>query len=136
MAGIRLGMGFASEEIVALFNKVKPPYNINQLTQQTAQERLEQVQTMQDSLQQILQERGRLAKALEALPFVQQIYPSDANFILAKMEDPLSVYDYLVQQRIIVRNRSTVLLCAGCLRITVGRQEENTQLLNTLKQYT
>lgn len=135
MAGIRLGMAFASEEIIHLFNKVKPPYNINQLTQQIA---LEALETSQDDYQKmlstLLSERDRLVKSLNELKFVEKIYPSDANFILAKMDDPNGTYRYLVEEGIIVRNRNTVHLCEGSLRITVGRPEENDALLNALNK--
>lgn len=133
MAGIRLGMAFASTEIIHLFNKVKPPYNINQLTQQIA---LEALETSQDDYQKMLStllyERHRLIKGLAELKFVEQIFPSDANFMLVKMDDPNGTYQYLVEEGIIVRNRNSVHLCAGSLRITVGRPEENDALLNAL----
>lgn len=135
MAGIRLGMAFASEEIIHLFNKVKPPYNVNQLTQQIA---LEALGTSQDDYQKmlstLLSERDRLVKSLNELKFVEKIYPSDANFILVKMDDPNGTYRYLVEEGIIVRNRNTVHLCEGSLRITVGRPEENDALLNALNK--
>lgn len=135
MAGIRLGMAFASAEIIHLFNKVKPPYNINQLTQQIA---LEALVTSQDDYQKmlstLLSERDRLVKSLNELKFVEKIYPSDANFILVKMDDPNGTYRYLVEEGIIVRNRNTVHLCEGSLRITVGRPEENDALLNALNK--
>lgn len=135
MAGIRLGMAFASTEIIQLFNKVKPPYNINQLTQQIA---LETLETSQDDYRQLLStllnERERLIKGLGELQFVEKIFPSDANFILVKMDDPNGTYQYLVEEGIIVRNRNSVHLCAGSLRITVGRPEENDALLTALNK--
>ena len=135
MAGIRLGMAFASTEIIQLFNKVKPPYNINQLTQQIA---LETLETSQDDYRQLLStllnERERLIKGLSELQFVEKIFPSDANFILVKMDDPNGTYQYLVEEGIIVRNRNSVHLCAGSLRITVGRPEENDALLTALNK--
>jgi histidinol-phosphate aminotransferase len=135
MAGIRLGMAFASTEIIQLFNKVKPPYNINQLTQQIA---LEALETSYDDYKQLLStllsERERLVQGLRELPFVEKVFPSDANFMLIKMDDPNRTYQYLVEEGIIVRNRNTVHLCAGSLRITVGRPEENDALLNALKK--
>ena len=135
MAGIRLGMAFASTEIIQLFNKVKPPYNINQLTQQIA---LETLETSQDDYRQLLStllsERERLIKGLGDLNFVEKIFPSDANFILVKMDDPNGTYQYLVEEGIIVRNRNSVHLCAGSLRITVGRPEENDALLTALNK--
>lgn len=135
MAGIRLGMAFASLEIIQLFNKVKPPYNINQLTQQIA---LEALETSQDDYRQLLStllnERERLINGLGELNFVEKIFPSDANFILVKMDDPNGTYQYLVEEGIIVRNRNSVHLCAGSLRITVGRPEENDALLTALNK--
>ena len=135
MAGIRLGMAFASTEIIQLFNKVKPPYNINQLTQQIA---LEALETSYDDYKQLLStllsERERLVQGLRELPFVEKVFPSDANFMLIKMDDPNRTYQYLVEEGIIVRNRNTVHLCAGSLRITVGRPEENDALLTALKK--
>ena len=135
MAGIRLGMAFASTEIIQLFNKVKPPYNINQLTQQIA---LETLETSQDDYRQLLStllsERERLIKGFGELNFVEKIFPSDANFILVKMDDPNGTYQYLVEEGIIVRNRNSVHLCAGSLRITVGRPEENDALLTALNK--
>ena len=135
MAGIRLGMAFASTEIIQLFNKVKPPYNINQLTQQIA---LETLETSQDDYRQLLStllsERERLIKGLGDLKFVEKTFPSDANFILVKMDDPNGTYQYLVEEGIIVRNRNSVHLCAGSLRITVGRPEENDALLTALNK--
>lgn len=135
MAGIRLGMAFASTEIIQLFNKVKPPYNINQLTQQIA---LEALETSQDDYRQLLStllsERERLINGLGDLNFVEKIFPSDANFILVKMDDPNGTYQYLVEEGIIVRNRNSVHLCAGSLRITVGRPEENDALLTALNK--
>ncbi len=132
LAGIRLGIAYASKEIIALFNKVKPPYNVNVLSQQAALKALKNHKAQQTQVQNILSERAKLVEALANFPFVQKIYPTDANFILVKMDDPNMLYHYLVSQKIIVRNRSTVLLCEGCLRITVGTTEENTRLLDAL----
>ena len=135
LAGIRLGMAFASPAIITLLNKVKPPYNINQLTQNAALEALQNMASYQASLQAILEQRSLLQNELLKIPFIEKVYPSDANFLLMKVPDPDKLYNYLVQQKIIVRNRSKVLLCEGCLRITVGRAEEDTRLLNALKNY-
>jgi histidinol-phosphate aminotransferase len=132
LAGIRLGMAFASEEIIGYFNKVKPPYNINQLTQEAALKALEDKVSQERQVQQVLGQRALLQQYLGGLPFVQRIYPSDANFLLVKMEDAHGVYDYLVQQGIIVRDRSRVTLCEGCLRITVGMPEENERVFRAL----
>ena len=133
MAGIRLGMAFASEEIILLLNKIKYPYNINVLSQRTAFEGLGQLARHDEWVKNILSERYRLAEMLRSLPLIQQIYPSEANFLLVRVEDPNGVYQYLVNQGIIVRNRNTVTLCAGCIRITVGTKQENDMLVKTLK---
>jgi len=135
MAGIRLGMAFASEEIIALFNKVKPPYNVNQLTQKAALDALLSDHSLTEMVEVILEQRDRLEQRLPKLPFVQQVYPSHANFLLVKVDEPKRLYDYLVEDKIIVRDRSNVLLCDGALRITVGRPEENDQLLDSLIAY-
>lgn len=132
-AGIRLGMAFASPEIIALLNKIKYPYNVNQLTQEKAFELLENQAQMQAQLAQILFERTRLQKELTSLPLVRKIYPTDANFILVDVGDADYIYQKLVERGIIVRNRNRVTLCVGCLRITVGTKEENDALLNALK---
>lgn len=132
-AGIRLGMAFASPEIISVLNKIKYPYNVNQLTQEKALEILNNQETMKSQLTLILSERTRLQQELTAMPCVRKIYPTDANFILVDVGDADAVYQKLVDQGIIVRNRNKVVLCAGCLRITVGTEEENTALLNALK---
>jgi histidinol-phosphate aminotransferase len=136
MAGLRLGMAFANAEVIHYFNKVKAPYNLNQLTQSTALEALENKKSERDRMVKILlEERQKLEEVCLNLPYVQKVYPSDANFILVKMSDPNAVYDYLVEQGIIVRNRNTVHLCEGSLRITVGRPEENETLIKALKNW-
>lgn len=132
-AGIRLGMAFASPEIISVLNKIKYPYNVNQLTQEKALEILNNQETMKSQLTLILSERTRLQQELTAIPCVRKIYPTDANFILVDVGNADAVYQKLVDQGIIVRNRNKVVLCAGCLRITVGTEEENTALLNALK---
>ena len=132
LAGIRLGMAFASEEIIGYFNKVKPPYNVNQLTQEAALKALGNKATKEKQVQQVLGQRALLQQYLGGLPFVQRVYPSDANFLLVKMEDARAVYDYLVEQGIIVRDRSRVTLCDDCLRITVGTPEENERVFRAL----
>ncbi|TAJ12281.1 histidinol-phosphate transaminase [Marinilabiliaceae bacterium JC017] len=135
MAGIRLGMAFASEEIVTVLNKIKYPYNVNILTQQKALELLKETDTMQKWVNLLLEERTKLIEQLKDFQFVQQIYPTDANFILVKINNAKSLYNYLVDRRIIIRDRSKVSLCNGCVRITVGSPEENSQLTDALKAY-
>jgi len=133
-AAIRLGMAFASEEIIQILNKIKYPYNINKLTQEYALSLLDKEDIMKEQLVLILKERAVLECALRELPYVQKIYPTDANFILIKVPDATIIYNQLVQQGIIVRNRTNITLCGDCLRITVGTAEENTALLNALKK--
>lgn len=134
-AAIRLGMAFASKEIVDLFNKVKYPYNINLLTQQQALEILRNKVEVEKWVTLVLQERGRLIKAFTDLPICVGVYPTDANFFLAKMTDAQAIYDYLVGKGIIVRNRTRVTLCQDCLRVTIGTKSENAELLSALRQY-
>ncbi|MEO1514559.1 MAG: histidinol-phosphate transaminase [Bacteroidota bacterium] len=134
-AGIRLGMAFAGEEVIGYFNKVKPPYNVNQLTQDAALMALENVEEKDDWVADIIRERGQLQQDLEGLDFVETVYPSDANFLLVKVRDADGLYDFLVREQIIVRNRSRVLLCEGCLRFTVGTEMENALLMGALQDY-
>ena len=134
-AAIRLGMAFASEEIIDLFNKVKYPYNINSLTMRQAMDALQGREDVEKWVTILLQERGRLMNAFNELPICLKIYPSDANFFLAKMTDAQAIYDYLVKKGIIVRNRTRVRLCDNCLRVTIGTKGENTELLSALRQY-
>jgi len=133
MAGIRLGMAFASAEIISILNKIKYPYNLNILTQQKALELLDQDKQVEEWVEILLKERTQMAEQLKEFPFVMKIYPSDANFLLVKMHDSKGIYDYLVEEGIIVRDRSKVHLCEGSLRITIGSETENKILLNTLK---
>lgn len=134
-AAIRLGMAFASPEIIALFNKVKYPYNVNQLTQQQAMNILGDMQRVQQWRAVVLRERSQLLPAFAELPICKVVYPTDANFFLARMVDANRIYHYLVERGIIVRNRSRVQLCDDCLRITIGTPQENNALLGALRQY-
>ena len=134
-AGIRLGMAFASTDIIALFNKVKYPYNVNVLTQKKGLEILSDVTLLQRHITMILEERVTLIKSLSLLPVCKKVYPTDANFILVRVTDADSIYRYLVQKGVVVRNRNRVHLCGDCLRITVGTKDENTKLLSALRQY-
>lgn len=135
LAGLRIGMAFASEEIIEVFNKVKPPYNINEASQQLALEALQNVDQINNWIKETVEERGKLITELIQLPFVIKIYPSDANFILVKTTNARGIYNHLVDQGIIVRDRSKVELCEGSLRITIGTPEENKILLNALKNF-
>lgn len=134
-AAIRLGMAFASTEIIALFNKVKYPYNVNLLTQQKALEVVKDKYEVEKWVSTILQERSRLMEAFRMLPICQEVYPSDANFFLARMTDAQAIYNYLVDLGIIVRNRSRIQLCQNCLRVTIGTRTENNELVGALRQY-
>jgi len=133
LASLRLGMCFASEEIIAVLNTIKPPYNINGATQELALKALENLSDVNDMIKETVAERAALAKELLLLPIVEKVFPSDANFLLVKMQDANSIYNYLKQQGIIVRNRSNMPLCADCLRITVGTPAENAKLIQALK---
>ena len=134
-AAIRLGMAFADKVIINLFNKVKYPYNVNLLTQQRALEILNDPYEVEEWVRILLQERSRLMDAFKLLPSCQKVYPTDANFFLAKMKDAQAIYDYLVERGIIVRNRSRISLCNDCLRITIGNKSENNELLSALRQW-
>lgn len=134
-AAIRLGMAFAGKEIIDLFNKVKYPYNVNLLTQEQALKILKQRFEIGDWIRLINQERTRMISAFMDLPICERVYPTNANFFLAKMTDAPTIYNYLVDKGIIVRNRHRVELCANCLRITIGSKSENDELLAALRQY-
>ncbi|MBQ4032480.1 MAG: histidinol-phosphate transaminase [Paludibacteraceae bacterium] len=133
MASVRCGMAFASPAIIELFNKVKYPYNINLLTQQFVSERLDHIDDMKAQVKEILAERSRMAEELQKLDCVETVYPSEANFLLVKVDDANARYKKLVESGVIVRNRTTVQLCEGCLRITIGSQTENNQLLANIQ---
>ena len=134
-AAIRLGMAFASAEIIGLFNKVKYPYNVNALTQERALEMMQSPYEVEKWVKLLLQERIRVMESFSILPICQKVYPTDANFFLAKMTDAPAIYDYLMREGIIVRNRSRVTLCDNCLRVTIGTKTENSQLLAALRKY-
>lgn len=135
LAALRIGMAFASKEIITLLNKIKYPYNINQLTQEKALESLKNVRKKEQMVREILQERAELIKVFEQLPLVKHIYPSHANFLLIKVDEPVKIYQFLIDKLIIVRDRSKVMLCEGCLRITVGTTKENKDLIEALKAF-
>lgn len=135
-AAIRLGMAFASPEIIAILSKIKYPYNINQLTQKQAIEMLHKHYEVERWVKTLINERAYLIDAFKKLSCVKKIYPTDANFFLTKVTDARVIYTYLVQLGIIVRNRHTVTLCQDCLRITVGTRNENDKLIEALQQYT
>lgn len=135
LAALRLGMAFAGKEIIDVFNKIKPPYNINQATQDIVLEALGRVEQVNEWIKQVVVEREKLSASLQELAQVVHITPSDANFILVKLEAPRALYSFLVGKGIIVRDRSTVELCEGCLRLTIGTPKENITLLENIREF-
>ncbi|MDT0677249.1 histidinol-phosphate transaminase [Autumnicola musiva] len=133
MAGIRLGICYASEEIIQILNKIKPPYNVNELTQQRALLRVLDSVKINAEVTDILKERGELIKVLDEVDFVEKIYHSDANFVLVKVDDATLRYEELIKQGIVIRNRTTQPLCENTLRFTIGTKAENEKLLQALK---
>lgn len=135
LAGLRLGMAFASEGIVDVFNKVKPPYNIGQATQELVLAALGEVEQVNTMIRLLVAMREQLATDLGNLPCVLAVFPSDANFLLVRTTDARGIYDFLLREGIVVRDRSRVALCEGCLRITVGKANENAELVAALRKY-
>ena len=133
LAGIRLGACYSSTKIISVLNKIKPPYNVNQLTQQTALKALQNSIKTNNEIAIIISERNKLIIDLEEISFIVKVYPSDANFLLVKVDNAIVRYNQLVEHKIIVRNRTNLPLCENCLRFTVGTKEENKKLMNTLK---
>ena len=133
LAGIRLGACYSSTKIISVLNKIKPPYNVNQLTQQTALKALQNSIKTNNEIAIIISERNKLKTDLEEISFIVKVYPSDANFLLVKVDNAIIRYHQLVEHEIIVRNRTNLPLCENCLRFTVGTKEENKKLMNTLK---
>ena len=134
MAGIRLGMGFSNEKIINYLNKIKPPYNINVLTERKALEELNKIDEIEKNINIVLNQRNLLVSCLEKLDFVEKIYKSDANFLLVKVDNADLRYNQLLENGIVVRNRSNQPLCQNCLRITIGTKNENTSLIKTLNE--
>ncbi|MFC3414399.1 histidinol-phosphate transaminase [Algoriphagus hitonicola] len=134
LASLRLGMAFASQELIRILNLIKPPYNISGLTQDTVLKAIQNIGKVNRMIAEILEERAFLAKELKELTFVQKVYPSQANFLLIKIPNANEVYNALINAKIIVRNRSKVILCEDCLRITVGTRFENEMLLTALNK--
>jgi len=135
LAGLRIGIAFASQQIIDVFNKIKPPYNINEASQELAMKALDNMEQVNDWIKSIVVERDKLIIRFKQFSFMKKVFPSDANFLLVKVEEPDRVYQYLINSGIIVRDRSQITLCEGCLRITVGTPEENILLIKTLKQF-
>jgi len=136
LAGLRVGLAFANEEIIRLFNKVKPPYNISEIAQNAVLEAFENAEKVEKTIAEIILEREKLIENLREFSFVKKIYPTDANFVLVKTSDAERIYKFLLDEKIVVRNRNNVELCEGCLRITIGTTNENEKLLNSLKKLT
>ena len=135
LAGLRLGMMFASEEIIQVINKIKPPYNIGQHTQELVEKALDEVGQVNNMIRNLVDMREAMAEVLEQMAVVKKVYPSDANFLLVQVDDARGIYDYLLTKGIVVRDRSKVVLCEDCLRITVGTEAENTRLVDALADY-
>ena len=134
LAGIRLGVCYASKEIVTILNKIKPPYNVNELTQQKAINRLQNMKSVEEEVEKIKQERNKLIKSLKEVSFIKIIYPTDCNFVLVKVDDATKRYNQLIEKGIVIRNRTTQPLCENCLRFTVGTSKENERLIQSLKE--
>ncbi|MDO6436990.1 histidinol-phosphate transaminase [Cyclobacterium sp. 1_MG-2023] len=134
LAALRLGMAYASKEIIGILNKIKPPYNISGLTQDTVLKAMGNTKVLADMVKEILVQKDKLELALEQIPEVEKVYPSAANFLLAKVPHANQVYQKLIEEKIIVRDRSKVQRCEDCLRITVGNEEENKQFIQALKE--
>ena len=132
LAGLRVGLAFGNDEIIELFNRVKPPYNVSQIAQEMILRALENKSQVEETIAEIIKERERLIENLRGFPFIERIYPSDANFVLVKTTDAEKIYRFLTGEKIIVRNRNNVESCAGCLRITIGTFAENENLLKAL----
>ncbi len=135
LAGLRLGMAFASQSIIEVMNKVKPPYNINQSTQELVVKALEEVGQVNDMIKILVDMRNALAEVFESMPTVEKVYPSDANFILVKIAQARKIYEFLLTKGIVLRDRSNVELCEDCLRITIGTEKENTELVEAMHDW-
>ncbi|MDF1518574.1 MAG: aminotransferase class I/II-fold pyridoxal phosphate-dependent enzyme, partial [Lutibacter sp.] len=134
MAGIRLGICYASSPIIAVLNKIKPPYNVNELTQQRALKRLLTKNKVRNEIDKILEQREKLLGKLKSISFIEEIYPTEANFILVKVDDANKRHNELISRGIVIRNRTTQPLCENCLRLTVGTTSENIKLIKALKE--
>jgi histidinol-phosphate aminotransferase len=133
LAGIRLGICYASAAIISVLNKIKPPYNVNELTQLRALERLSHPEKIQHEIDSIIEQREELLKVLVDVKFVEKIYPTEANFILIKVDDANKRYDELIAKGIVIRNRTTQPLCENTLRLTIGTEQENKKLMEALQ---
>ena len=134
LAGIRLGICYASQEIISILNRIKPPYNVNELTQQKAIERLLKIDEVENEVAEIITQRNSVIESLKEVSFINKVYPTDCNFVLVKVDDATKRYKQLIGKGIVIRNRTTQPLCENCLRITIGTEIENTKLINALKE--
>jgi histidinol-phosphate aminotransferase len=135
LAGLRLGMAFASLSIIEIMNKVKPPYNVNQATQELVLTALEEIGQVNDMIKLLVDMRIALADVFLSMPTVEKVYPSDANFILVKIKEAKKIYEFLLTKGIVLRDRSNVQLCSDCLRITIGTEQENTFLVDAMQDW-
>jgi histidinol-phosphate aminotransferase len=135
LAGLRLGMAFASAGIVEILDKVKPPYNINQATQELVLKGLEEVGQVNDMIRILVDMREAMAEVFRSMPTVEKVYPSDANFLLVKIKEARKIYEFLLSQGIVLRDRSNVMLCEDCLRVTIGTEKENTMLVEAMQNW-
>jgi len=134
MAGIRLGICYASSEIIAVLNKIKPPYNVNELTQKKGLKRVLSRNKVKNEIKKILEQRQKLIDKLSSISFIEKVHPTDANFVLVKVDDAVKRYNQLLEKGIVIRNRTTQPLCENTLRLTVGTKSENIKLMNALKE--
>ncbi len=135
LAGLRIGIGFASKEIVSFINKIKPPYNISSASAQGALQAIVNTKNKNEFVQTLIKERERMELAINNFPFVQRVFPSQANFLLVRMDNARNCYAHLLEYGIVVRDRSNVILCEDCLRITIGTPSQNVKLLDALKRF-
>lgn len=135
LAGLRLGMAFASTSIIEVMDRVKPPYNINQATQEIVSKALEEIGQVNDMIKIIVDMRNALSEVFSSMPTVEKVYPSDANFILVKIKNARKIYQFLLSKGIVLRDRSNVALCENCLRITIGTEQENTLLIDAMQEW-
>ncbi len=135
LAGLRLGMAFASQAIIEVLDKVKPPYNINQATQELVLKALDEVGQVNDMIRLLVDMREAMAEVFLSMPTVEKVYPSDANFLLVKIKEARKIYTFLLEKGIVLRDRSNVALCEDCLRITIGTEQENTLLVDAMQDW-
>jgi len=133
MAGIRLGICYASAAVISILNKIKPPYNVNELTQQKALKRVLHSNKVKNEIEKILEQRIKLVEKLDSISFVEKVYATDANFVLVKVDDATKRYNQLIEKGIVIRNRTTQPLCENTLRFTIGTKNENKLLMKALK---